>query len=291
MLLRLLQLAIIAVPVGAYLCGSLGQCRCVQDFWVVCDDVKEVPFFRKSIRHHRGMMLSVDEGNFDVDSLRLTRGFHLTVLRVGTMPEGYCLEIMLRFPWVSCMTLETTTSWSTTSEEQTTTTTTNDDEKDTTTTTTTTSGDDKTATECATTDGTEPTTSKALSISFEARVSFSMENTVTTDGSNDNDSTSKPLLEVLKKSRTLFWISTTLGSSLLLLVMVITLRYLFKKRGPQEGSLMVKFCYWMCNFCLCPCKCLDKLRARERPRFTHDLPVQRLDSSVVDDESVELFTR
>ena len=285
MLLRLLQLAIIAGPVGAYLCGSQGQCRCVQDFWVVCDDVKEVPFFRKSIRHQRGMMLSVDanEGNFDADSLRLTRGFHLTVLRVTTMPEGYCLEIMLRFPWVSCMSLETTTSWSTTAEE----TTTNDDGKD----QTTASGDDKTIAECVTSDGTERMTSKALSISFEASVSFSMENTATTDRTDDDASTGKPLLEVLKKSRTLFWISTTLGSSLLLLVLVITLRFLFKKRGPQEGSLMVKFCYWICQICLCPCKCLDKLRARERPRFTHDLPVQRLDSSVVDDESVELFTR
>ena len=286
MLLRLLQLAIIAVPVASYICGSLGQCRCVQDFWVICDDIKEVPFFRKSIRHHRGMMLSVDaaEGNFDAGSLRLTKGFHVTVLRVAAMPEGYCLDVMLRFPWISCLSLETT-SWTATTEE-TTTSTINDEGSDPTKTT----RDDETTAECTTSDGTDPTTSKALSISFEARVSFSMRNTATT-AKTDDDSTEKPLLEVLKKSSTLFWIAITFGSSLLLLVMVITLRFLFKKRGPQEGSLMVKCCYWICQFCLCPFKCLDKIRARERPRYTHDLPVQRLDSSAIDDESVELFTR
>ena len=85
MLLRLLQLAMIAVPVGSYICGSQGQCNCVQDFWVVCDEVKEVPFFRMNIRCQRGMMLTIDAapGNFDDGTLRLTRGFHLTILRVA----------------------------------------------------------------------------------------------------------------------------------------------------------------------------------------------------------------
>ena len=282
MLLRLLQLAIIAVPVGAYVCGPQGQCRCVQDFWVVCDEVQEVPFFRVSIRRQRGLMLSVDgsEGQFDTDTLRLSRGFHLTVLRVATMPEGYCLDIMLKYPWISCLSIETT-SWSAT-------TITKDNGQDPATTTT--SDNEETTAECATTDGPEPKTSKTLSVSFEASVSFTMENTVTA-AKADDDSAGKSLLEVLKKSKTLFWIATTLGSTLLLLAMVITLRFLLKKRGPQEGSLIVKCFYWMCQFCLCPCKCLDRIRARERPRFTHDLPVQRLDSSVVDDESVELYTR
>ena len=173
------------------------------------------------------------------------------------MPEGYRLEIMLKFPWISCLSLETT-SWSTTAD---TTTTTSDHEAD-----TTTSDHDVTTDEQATTDGSDPVTSKALSISFEARVSFSMQNTVTTDKTND-ESSEKPLLEVLKTSTTLFWIAITLGSSLLMLITVITARFFFKKRGAQEGSLCVKYCYWLCQICLCPCKRLDKIRARECPRY------------------------
>ena len=74
MLLQLLQLAMIAMPVGSYICGSQGQFNCVQDFWVVCDEVKEVPFFRMNIRCQRGMMLTIDAapGNFDDGTLRLT---------------------------------------------------------------------------------------------------------------------------------------------------------------------------------------------------------------------------
>ena len=54
-------------------------------------------------------MITVDaDGDFDTETLRLTRGFHLTILRVVGVTEGYCIEIMLRFPWISCHGLDTT---------------------------------------------------------------------------------------------------------------------------------------------------------------------------------------
>ena len=272
MLLRLLQLVLITLPVGSYFCGPHGECLCVQDYWVLCDQIEEVPNFRMSVRRQRAIMITIgSDGHFDLETLRLTRGFHKTILRIAGMPEGYCEEIVFEYPWISCRSLETSTS-KTTSK-----TTSKEDEV--------TVADDH---DEHTTDGeADPTSSESLSLSFEARVSFSM-NTMTTDKPAEKG---KSLLETLRNSKTLFWICIGLGSALLICCTVMTVTFLFRKRGEHRGSLAAKCCRWLCNICLCPCKCLDKIRARERPLYAHDLPVHHLGPAVMEDESVEEYTR
>ena len=272
MLLSLLQLLLITLPVGSYVCGPRGECSCVQDYWVLCDQIEEVPNFRMSVRRQRAIMITIDaEGNFDTETLRLTRGFHKTILRIADMSEGYCGEIVFEYPWISCRSLETTTKTSSK-------TTSKDDEV-------TVTDDDG-----HTTDGeADPTSSESLSLSFEARVSFSM-NTMTSDKPTEKGK-EKSLLETLRSSTTLFWICIGLGSALLILCTVMSVKFLFRKRGEHQGSLAAKCCRWLCNICLCPCKCLDKIRARERPLYAHDLPVHHLGPAVMDDESVEIYTR
>ena len=242
----------------AWLCGKLSECQCRKDFWVICSNVQAAPNFRPAIRRQRSLMITVSNvDDFNTDSLDLTRGFKDTLITIGTQDPHFCHDVIASYPWIRCAMTQTTSGCTTEAEPT-----------------------DPTA---ATTEKQQTPDQEIYSINLEARVTFGLEKV--TIGSE-----TKSLVDSLKpwlKSPSLFWSCVSLGVISLAMILVITFLLLVKKRRSNV-PLGVKCLDWICKLCLCPCKCLDKLRSRERPLYRGELPMQQLppcDSS----ESVELY--
>ena len=266
LLLLGLQCAALLQVSAAWRCGRLSECDCRKDLWIICSDVKAAPNFRPGIRRHRSLMLTIADGNdFDMTSLALTNGFKETVLSIDTMDRQFCGDVIVRHPWIRCIMQQTTTGCPHGNEHSnppTVHTTTSDEIS-------------------------QVPDQEVYSLNLEARVTFGLEKvTIGGEGSQSYLSTAlKPWL----KSPTLFWACATLASVLVIMIMVITSMLLTKKRRGNV-SWGVKCLDCLCKLCLCPCKCLDKLRSRERPYHDLGLPMQHLpanDSS----ESIELYNR
>ena len=269
LLLTVLQLAALLQPAVTWRCGPHSLCDCVDDFWILCDNVDSTPNFQMNVRRRHGIMITVsNEVDFEFESLRLTNGFHMTIVRAIGMPWDYCDEVTIEFPWITCqaLTVTTTPSENDKTEELTTACKTDPDD--------------------ATTASTEH-----VSVSFEASVSFELKNSVTTNDPG-NTTTGKALLDIIKKSPGLFWTCAVLGLVLLTLITVITIIFVLKKTGDPDATVAAKFCACLCRFCLCPCKCIDKIRARERPyNRSHNLPLHHLEEDVTSSESIEVYTQ
>ena len=278
MLLTVLQLAVILQPAVAWLCGPKLVCTCVDDFWILCDDIDTTPNFKLNIRRRHGIMITINnDADFDLESLRLTHGFHMTVVRAIAMPSDYCDVITAGYPWITCQTLPV--SVTVTHNEKTETLVTEGKTEDLT-------------AEGKTTNDDETTTSSAeyTSVSFEASVSFHLKNSITTSDP-ETTTTGKALMDLLKKSPFLFWMCIALGVLLLAITTVMSILFILKKTGDPDATLAAKCCACLCKLCLCPCKCLDKIRARERPyNRNHVLPLHRLEDTD-SSESVEVYTR
>ena len=270
LLLTVLQLAALLQPAITWRCGPNSVCDCVDDFWILCDNIDSTPNFRMNVRRRHGITLTIsNEVDFEFDSLRLTEGFHMTVVRTIGMPWGYCDEVTTDYPWITCQALSVTV----TPHE-------NEQTEELTTERETNTDDDATT-----------TSTEHLSVTFEASVSFELKNSVTTSDPG-NKTTAKALLDVIKKSPGLFWSCAVLGLVLLTLITVMTIIFVLKKTGDPDATVAAKFCACLCRFCLCPCKCIDKIRARERPyNRNHNLPLHHLEEDIASSESVEVFTQ
>ena len=106
MLQTILQLAVTLQPAVAWLCGPKLVYNCVDDFWILCDDVDSTPNFKMNIRRRHGIMITItNDADFELESLRLTHGFHMAVVRAIAMPSVYCDVVTTGYPWIICQTL------------------------------------------------------------------------------------------------------------------------------------------------------------------------------------------
>ena len=284
MLLTVLQLAMLLQPAIAWLCGPKLVCDCVDDYWIMCDGIDTTPNFKMNVRRRHGILISINnDADFELDSLRLTHGFHTTVVRAIAMPSDYCDVITTGYPWITCQTLTASatppekTEASVTPPEKTEPSVTEG------------KTDDLTTKGKTTSDETTVSSTEFVSVSFEASVSFELKNSITTNDP-ENVNTGKALMDLIKKSPALFWTCIVLGVILLTIITVMSILFVLKRTGDPDASLAAKCCACLCKLCLCPCKCLDKIRARERPYYRdHALPLHRM---VNDDSSeVEVFTQ
>ena len=269
MLLTVLQLAALLQPGMAWLCGPRSLCDCVDDFWILCDNVDSTPNFRFNVRRRHGIMLTIsNDVDFEMESLKLTNGFHMAVVRAIGMPWDYCDTITADYPWITCQALTVTSAPHQNEKTEELTTESKSDPDD--------------ATERST---------EHVSVSFEASVSFELTNSVTTSDPG-NTPTGKALLDIIRKSPGLFWSCAVMGLVLLTVITVIIIIFVLKNTGDPDATVAAKFCSCLCKFCLCPCKCIDKIRARERPyNRDHNLPLHHLEEDNGSSESVEVFTR
>lgn len=260
LLLLGLQCAALLQVSTAWRCGRLSECDCRKDLWIVCKDVKETPNFRPGLRRHRSLMMTItDSDDFNMASLPLTNGYQDTVIMIDTLDQQFCREVIARHPWIRCIMQQTTPGCTQPAD---------------------TSEPPMTTTEMKQTPDQE-----IYSLNLEASVTFGLEKV--TIGSEANKISFVDALKPWLKSPTLFWSCVTLGIALITVILVISILLLTKKRR-NNTSFWVKCLDCLCKLCLCPCRCLDKLRSREMPLYDRGLPLQQLpcnDSS----ESVELY--
>lgn len=245
---------------AAWRCGRSSECDCRKDLWIVCQDVKETPNFRPGLRRQRSLMLTIADGDeFDMGTLDLTNGFKDTVLMIDTLDQQFCREVIARHPWIRCIMQQTTPACKQTYD---------------------TSEPPMTTTEIS------PTPDQEIyTLNLEASVSFGLEKV--TIGSEANQKSFAASLKPWLKSPTLFWSCVTVGIALVAMILVIC-SILLSRNRRNNIPLGVRCLDCLCKLCLCPCKCLDKLRSREMPYYERGLPTQYLpcnDSS----ESVELY--
>ena len=243
----------------AWICGRLSECECRRDLWIICKDVKASPNFKPGLRRYRSLLMTVTDGNdFDISTLDLTHGYRETILSITNLDQQFCHEVVTRYPWIRCIMQQPTTGCPSTSD---------------------------TSEPTMTTEQISQTPDQEIySLNLEARVTFGLEKVTI-----GNEANKRSIIDVLKpwlKSPALFWSCVTLGAVITSMIMVITITLVKKRRSNR--SLGVICLDALCKLCLCPCKCLDKLRSRERPYYGIEMPTQSIpihDSS----ESVELY--
>lgn len=246
----------------AWICGDFAQCTCTVAT-VKCRNVQAAPRFPAAARKSRTLDISVIDGSqFDEESLDMSYGFKTTT--VTGMDVSSCRRVISRYPWVNCLTEDSTTGHSASvkvhstafivdhntighdttraaSEPY-------DDDDDyyidgdyT---------DDKSRTTVTADDTMSPISSKK---SFDA---------VTTDpGSKDKHWWSDSPLY--------FYGSIVSGfvAGLLLTVAVIIAICCKCCGGRQEPQCLVKCCNFLCKCCLAPIRCIGYLRGRRSNKY------------------------